>query len=57
MNANRLFFSMPKRILVGDDFPPIRRAIRQILDGRTDWKILEATDGMDAVEKAHVVVP
>jgi DNA-binding NarL/FixJ family response regulator len=57
MKANRPFFSVPKRILLADDFPPIRRAIRRILDVRTDWKILEAVDGMDAIKKAQASCP
>lgn len=48
---------MLKKILLADDFEPIRHAIRHILDDRPEWKISEAVDGMDALEKARASCP
>jgi len=49
---------MPLRILVVDDFEPFRRHVRSMLAPRTDFQIIgEASDGMDAVQKAAELQP
>jgi len=49
---------MPKRILVADDSAVIRKQIRTILESETDIEICaEATDGLEAVRKAHECQP
>jgi len=48
----------PLRILVVDDYEPVRRVIRLILQVRDDLQIVgEASDGLDAVQKAKELRP
>jgi len=48
----------PLRILVVDDHVAIRRGIRQLISGRSEWAICgEASDGVDAIEKARALRP
>lgn len=47
-----------KRILVVDDFGPFRSLVGSILTNRAGWQIVaEATDGLDAIEKARALQP
>jgi len=47
-----------KRILVVDDFGPFRSLVGSILTNRVGWQIVaEATDGLDAIEKARALQP
>lgn len=49
---------MPKRILVVDDNPAIRGALRRILEFNDQWTVCgEAVDGRDGVEKAEQLRP
>lgn len=49
---------MPKRILVVDDNPAIRGALRRILEFNDEWKVCgEAVDGRDGIEKARELRP
>lgn len=49
---------MPKRILVVDDNPAIRGALRRILEFNDGWIVCgEAVDGRDGVEKANELRP
>ncbi len=49
---------MTKRIMVADDNPAIRRALRHILELGQDWKVDgEAVNGCDAIEKAKKLHP
>lgn len=49
---------MPKRILIVDDFAPIRKQIRSFLESQTDFEVCgEAVDGIDAIEKAKALSP
>jgi len=43
---------MPKRIVIADDNPTFRKALRQLLEGVDHWEIVEARDGQEAVTKA-----
>jgi len=43
---------MPPRILLADDNPLVRSALRQVLEKLQPCEILEASDGQEAVEKA-----
>jgi DNA-binding NarL/FixJ family response regulator len=51
-------FFMPIRILVVDDYEPLRRAIRFILQMREELQIAgEASDGLEAFQKAKELQP
>ena len=53
-----MLWSMTKRIMVADDNPSIRRALRHILESRQDWMVSsEAVDGRDAIDKAQKLHP
>lgn len=44
---------MDLRILLVDDYTPVRRGLRALLETHPDWKVAdEATNGQEAVEKA-----
>ena len=46
------------RILVVDDQPYVRRAIRSLLESKHDWEICgEASDGHEAIEKTGELHP
>ena len=50
--------AVPKRILVVDDNPAIRGALRRILEFNDQWTVCgEAVDGRDGVEKAEQLRP
>jgi DNA-binding NarL/FixJ family response regulator len=45
---------MPLRILLADDHEIVRRGLRAVLEGESDWQVIdEAPNGLDAVEKAE----
>lgn len=47
-----------RRILVVDDFEPIRRRYRSLLAQRPEWQVVgEAADGWEAVQKARELAP
>jgi two-component system chemotaxis response regulator CheY len=49
---------MPKRILVVDDSPQIRKLVRAYFDRQTDFRVCgEAVDGIEAIEKATELSP
>src|SRR5215472_15316094 len=43
---------MPPRILIADDNPTFRKALRHLLEGVDHWEIIEAAEGNDAVTKS-----
>jgi DNA-binding NarL/FixJ family response regulator len=46
------------RILIADDHPGVRSSIRSLVKSRNDWDVCgEATDGIEAVEKAKQLKP
>lgn len=46
------------RILVVDDFEPWRRSVCSMLGKNTEWLVVgEATDGLEAIEKAQALRP
>ena len=48
----------PIRILLVDDQPLFRGAIASLIDGRDDMTVVgEAENGLDAVEKARLLLP
>jgi DNA-binding NarL/FixJ family response regulator len=48
----------PLRILIADDQPLVRKAIRVLLESRAGWKVCaEAADGREAVAKTKEVNP
>ena len=49
---------MPKRILVVDDYAPIRGLVREIIEARPGFEICgEAADGVEAVQKGRELKP
>lgn len=49
---------MAKRIMVVDDNPAIRRALKNILEFTPEWEVCgEAADGRDGIEKAKMLSP
>jgi CheY-like chemotaxis protein len=50
--------TVPKRIMVVDDNPAIRRALKNILEFNEGWVVCgEAVDGRDGIEKAQRLNP
>lgn len=48
----------PLRILVADDHPVVRRGVKALLEGRTDWQVCgEAGTGREAVEQVRRLDP
>ncbi len=46
------------RILVADDQPYIRRAVRALLESRSGWEVIgEASDGREAIKKTGELHP
>jgi len=45
------------RILIVDDNPDVRRLIRRILQSQGEYKLFEATNGMEAIELARRELP
>jgi CheY-like chemotaxis protein len=43
---------MPQRILIADDNPRFRKALRQLLEGLDRWEIIEVNDGQEAITKS-----
>lgn len=48
---------MPVRILVADDNPQVRSAMREVLEAAGGWEVIEAENGEDAVAKAQEFKP
>jgi PAS domain S-box-containing protein len=49
---------MPLRILIVDDYTPVRRGIRSLLSSRADWSVCgEAGDGVEATQLARELRP
>jgi DNA-binding NarL/FixJ family response regulator len=50
--------SGPLRVLLADDHPLLRKAIRSVLESQTDFQVIaEASDGLEAVKLASELVP
>ena len=48
----------PLRILIADDQPYIRRAVRALLESRPGWEVCgEASDGREAIRKTDELQP
>jgi two-component system response regulator NreC len=46
------------RILVADDQPYVRRAVRALLESKRDWEVCgEASDGQEAIERTQELHP
>ncbi len=48
---------MPKRILIAEDEPSVRSAIRTYLETRGQFEVFEAIDGNQAIHKAQSLRP
>ena len=47
-----IWAGMPTRILIADDNPLFRRALKLLLESADHWEIIEAHDGEEAVHKS-----
>ena len=46
------------RILIADDQPNMRRAVRALLESKTDWEVCgEASDGQEAIDRTEELHP
>src|ERR1700676_287357 len=46
------------RILVADDHPCVRRAVRALLESKREWEVCgEASDGQEAIERTQELHP
>jgi CheY-like chemotaxis protein len=48
---------MPTRILIADDSPAVRTALRKLLEGAAPWEITDASNGEEAIAKAQELKP
>src|SRR5579859_7024071 len=48
---------MPIRILVAADNPPVRSALRHLLESAGEWEVTEVENGRDALTKAQELKP
>jgi DNA-binding NarL/FixJ family response regulator len=49
---------VPKRILIVDDSPVIRKRLRELLEQQTGWEVCgEAANGREGIEKAQELKP
>jgi two-component system nitrate/nitrite response regulator NarL len=48
---------MPQRILIAEDNPAVRNALRTLLEGAGYWEILEVENGQQAIAKAPELKP
>ncbi len=48
---------MPARILIAEDNPTVRTALRSILQAAGPWEITEAANGQEAIAKAQEINP
>jgi CheY-like chemotaxis protein len=48
---------MPTRILIADDNPVVRTALRHLLESVDGWEIIDAGNGQEAVAKAQELRP
>jgi two-component system, NarL family, response regulator NreC len=48
---------MPTRILIADDNPAVRTALRRLLEGDQQWEVTDVENGQQAVAKAQELKP
>src|SRR5437016_14202916 len=48
---------MPVQILIADDNPVVRPALRHLLDSIDSWEILDAENGQEAIAQARELRP
>ena len=48
---------MPQRILIAEDNPAVRNALRTLLEDAGSWEILEVENGQQAIAKAQELKP
>lgn len=48
---------MPDRILIADDNPQVRTALRHLLESIDGWEIIDAENGQEALDRAQAFRP
>lgn len=48
---------MPTRILIADDNPSVRTALRYLLESTGEWEVIDVENGQEAVVKAQELRP
>jgi CheY-like chemotaxis protein len=48
---------MPTRILIADDNPSVRTALRHLLESTGEWEVFDVENGQEAVAKAQELRP
>lgn len=48
---------MPTRILIAEDSPSVRTALRTLLEGAGPWEIIDVENGQEAIAKAQELKP
>ncbi len=48
---------MPTRILIADDNPAVRTALRHLLETSGDWEVIDVENGQQAVAKTQELLP
>ena len=48
---------MPTRILIADDNPSVRTALRHLLEASGEWEVIDVENGQQAVAKAQELRP
>jgi CheY-like chemotaxis protein len=46
---------MPTRILIAEDSPAVRTALRSLLESEGSWEIIDVENGQDAIAKAQAM--
>ena len=50
-----LSIGMPTRILIAEDSPAVRTALRSLLESEGSWEIIDVENGQDAIAKAQAM--
>jgi PleD family two-component response regulator len=50
-----LSIGMPTRILIAEDGPAVRTALRSLLESEGSWEIIDVENGQDAIAKAQAM--
>ena len=56
-SRNACVFEMPVRILIADDNPVVRTALRHLLESVGHWEIIDVENGLEAIAQAQEFRP